>query len=112
MVNHGMTGYRRGCRCDECYEANREYQREYHRRARRRIGMKQTPNQEGCTIAFDVRALREAIARDGRTTQELSRAIGLYPTTLAHVLAKGTCRDNTLDKIACELGMHMSSLEV
>jgi hypothetical protein len=34
MVKHGLTEYRRGCRCDICLEANRVYFREW--RAKRR----------------------------------------------------------------------------
>lgn len=37
---HGRAGsYNRGCRCDECREAVREYQREYNRRKRSNPGL-------------------------------------------------------------------------
>jgi hypothetical protein len=40
-VGHGRERYRRGCRCDECKEAQRVYQRVY--RERHALGLTQPP---------------------------------------------------------------------
>ncbi len=34
VVEHGLLGFRRACRCDTCVEANRAYMREWHARKR------------------------------------------------------------------------------
>lgn len=49
--NHSRTGYVRGCRCQICVDANKEYQREYMRQWRnRKKSQKMTIVQEPVSV--------------------------------------------------------------
>ena len=67
---------------------------------------------QGPTVRVDTDHLRRLIERRGFTVREASMNAGLHETVLYHVLKRGSCKEPTLDKLACSLGTHMYELEV
>lgn len=49
-ITHGVSGYRRGCRCDDCRTAIREYQREYKARKPKAPRVSKAKGREGRTV--------------------------------------------------------------
>jgi hypothetical protein len=93
-VGHGRERYRRGCRCDECKEAQRVYQRVY--RERHALGLtqpQQPPTEQNCSpgpvelaVASELATLvsaesRPALAAIAAAMARLldSRAVGPKP---------------------------------
>lgn len=93
-------------------ERELEYYREYNRRSRLERGMKPSPHLYGTPVKVDAEYLRSLITRRGMTVREASLSAGLCETALFHVLRRGTCKEPTLDKLACSLGVNMYDLEV
>lgn len=110
MVRHGTRhSYNNGCKCWACLEAGRKYNREYRRT---KYGFNAHPEKYGTSIKVRVDALRAAIETSGMSIAQVCDSAGLSHGAVNQVLARGSCRDGTLDKIASALGLHMSSLEV
>lgn len=84
---------------------------EYMRAWRAARGKPTRPDLWGSVVRVDVDALREWMHRRRITPHELAHAAGIHFTTVYAVLRNGTCKDTTLDRIACALGLHMSELE-
>lgn len=101
-----LTGYRHGCRCDDCKQAKRENMREY--RKRKNIEPKEW---YGISVKVDARRLAALLSVDERTDDDFCADSGVPVTTLRRVLDTGSASESTLDKIACALGCHMSALE-
>ena len=76
-IRHGtQSGYTRGCRCDECVEVHRDYNREYQRRRRALAGKpwrQQTP-QERRQQLYEVERERIRVGRSARVTAYMGRA--------------------------------------
>ena len=107
-MTHGtVSGYRHGCRCDECRLAKRIWTREYRQRKQEKPA-----EWQGASIRIDATRLRALIDADGRTNEDFCADAGIPLTTLDHTLLRGSTSESTLDKIACALGCHMSQLEV
>ena len=102
-----LTGYRHGCRCDDCKQAKRENMREY--RKRKNIEPKVW---YGVSLKVDTRRLAALLTVDGRSDEAFAADSGVPVTTLRRVLDTGSASESTLDRIACALGCHMSQLEV
>ena len=102
-----LTGYRHGCRCDDCKQAKRENMREY--RKRKNIEPKEW---YGISVKVDARRLAALLAVDERTDDAFLADSGVPRSTILNVLNTGYAREATLDRIACALGCHMSQLEV
>jgi hypothetical protein len=82
---HGLSQYRRGCRCDVCLKANRDYMREY--RARRR-GLRLV-----VTAGDDEVDLGSVEASVQRELDSLSAAVS-RPGLCAGILAMAKILDN------------------
>ena len=102
-----LTGYRHGCRCDDCKQAKRENMREY----RKRKGI-EPKEWYGVSVKVNTQRLAALLAVDERTDDAFLADSGVPSSTLMNVLKTGYAREATLDKIACALGCHMSQLEV
>lgn len=76
-LRHGTTsGYSRGCRCDDCVEAYRVYQRAYMRRfrAKRDAPQPEETPQERRQRLYEVELERIRAGRSRRVTAFLARA--------------------------------------
>jgi len=62
----------------------------------------------GHRVTVDVDALRAAI--DGRTNREVERAAKLSRGQVAHILRRGTVREDVLDAMCGALGIHESEV--
>jgi len=82
---------------------------EYMRAWRAARGKPTRPDLWGSRVHVDVDALRHHMRP--LTVHQLSARSGVHFTTLYALLRNGVCKDTTLDKVACALGLHMSELE-
>lgn len=77
-VAHGTsTGYRKGCRCEECREASRISSMEGRARARQGIRLRRTSD----AIAAKLDAAT-ALLEDGASYREVSKTVGVDPQWL------------------------------
>jgi hypothetical protein len=75
-MKHGRTGYRRGCRCEICTKANRDYHRDWQW-DRRHTGKRMTSNAE--TLAHV-----EYLRRAGMSDRTIEEAAGISRGVIYH----------------------------
>lgn len=110
-LTHSATQYSKGrCICEEGHENYLQYHRDYQRMRRAEKGGGANPNRQGRRVYVKVEAIRAAMRRDGRSHRQFALDIGLAKWSVDQILARGSCRDGSLDLIACGLGCHMEQL--